>query len=686
MRPGAGSTSTMRRSGRRQPLDHRQLLGLSLRWMAVAALLLVVMLAGVGLEMAGVSGSSVSNALADQSDELAQCRAALVKAHQANTRDTPGDSRRRAAIDSDLPCKDRQVCMPQQDEDVSSNNHHALHASIEDKVKRKQVQLQGRSVVHTSIQRPAEQRPAEIVIGIMSARHHFEHRQALRDTWVGYAQRSSHLSSRVHIRFVVGDDTCAIPVEQRQDPYGCEWAATSAHPDLQANIVAYTVPSGTTGNHDFNGPIGMDFTTNHPVVLTHLGVFDSGSDGLKRNLTASLYLPHHRQLAARMTFTPDDPGELIAGSRFKPLSTALVLPAGYIWSIVAEGYGAEEPAHNIAGQHGTQNDGGGLLTFMKQSRFGHLPLELPDSEESARAESNQYAAGTFVYHAEDSVRALTSQHTQVSKEDREQLEAASKLAIAAETAKLVQEHREHGDMLILPNFVDTYRRLPQKVLAFYTWVTEEHPRSSFTLKIDDDCFANLDEIFAGISRLELRSQSSIWWSRFRTDWPVDRWGKWKESEYTSPVYPAFACGGGNVLSMDLVRWLAANRQYLHPFQGEDVSVGIWLAPLHPTTVADYNWHVLPGHCNRLMYTMPELTPAKIRQQWSDFQACQNPCGCIRSEALAPQHVLEQAMGGGGLDADNQPILPIVQLIPSEGPRAPLIPNHHRDEHGDHDDL
>lgn len=47
---------------------------------------------------------------------------------------------------------------------------------------------------------------------------------------------------------------------------------------------------------------------------------------------------------------------------------------------------------------------------------------------------------------------------------------------------------------------------------------------------------------------------------------MDRVGKWQELEYTSPVYPAFACGSGYMLSRDLVEWLASNAEKLKVYQ------------------------------------------------------------------------------------------------------------------------
>lgn len=47
---------------------------------------------------------------------------------------------------------------------------------------------------------------------------------------------------------------------------------------------------------------------------------------------------------------------------------------------------------------------------------------------------------------------------------------------------------------------------------------------------------------------------------------VERAGKWRELDYTAPVYPSFACGAGNVLSADLVRWLAFSADHLKLYQ------------------------------------------------------------------------------------------------------------------------
>ena len=63
----------------------------------------------------------------------------------------------------------------------------------------------------------------------------------------------------------------------------------------------------------------------------------------------------------------------------------------------------------------------------------------------------------------------------------------------------------------------------------------------------------------------------------RCDWARNEDGKWAELEYTASNYPCFGGGGGNVLTHDLADWVGHNAMHLKDYQGEDVSMGIWLA-------------------------------------------------------------------------------------------------------------
>jgi hypothetical protein len=165
---------------------------------------------------------------------------------------------------------------------------------------------------------------------------------------------------------------------------------------LSLAATAYGVPAGTVGAQEFDGALGMDFNVSRPVTVTSLGVFDSGQDGLGRTLTAILYDRTTQQILATLTFTPDDPGTLIGGSRYKLVAHGVQLPAGFQGSIVAEGYGPGEPNGNAAVQSPTWTTNPGndaALSFVGTSRNGPAGAFPTNVDRFV----NQYAAGTFQF-------------------------------------------------------------------------------------------------------------------------------------------------------------------------------------------------------------------------------------------------------------------------------------------------
>ncbi len=166
-------------------------------------------------------------------------------------------------------------------------------------------------------------------------------------------------------------------------------------------IIAYAVDAGSVGNQDFSGSLGMDFEVVNPILVTRLGVFDDGSDGLQRDLVAYLYDrsdPTAPVLLATLTFTSDDPGDLVGGSRFKDLQEPVRLEAGFQGTIVAENYGEGETLRNAGGNPAlrawTLNDGNGSIRFVGASRYG-TQGEYPFTDDGGPAD--RYAAGTFEY-------------------------------------------------------------------------------------------------------------------------------------------------------------------------------------------------------------------------------------------------------------------------------------------------
>lgn len=61
---------------------------------------------------------------------------------------------------------------------------------------------------------------ADLVIGILSARYNFVQRAAIRRTWVN--ESASLQEFKTKSLFVIGNEDCDIPVEDRISPFGCE--------------------------------------------------------------------------------------------------------------------------------------------------------------------------------------------------------------------------------------------------------------------------------------------------------------------------------------------------------------------------------------------------------------------------------------------------------------------------------
>uniref|UniRef100_H3C9I1 Hexosyltransferase n=2 Tax=Tetraodon nigroviridis TaxID=99883 RepID=H3C9I1_TETNG len=145
------------------------------------------------------------------------------------------------------------------------------------------------------------------------------------------------------------------------------------------------------------------------------------------------------------------------------------------------------------------------------------------------------------------------------------------------------------------------------------------------LKTDDDCYIDVDAVLMKIDRKRLK-RSNLWWGNFRQSWAVDRIGKWQELEYASPAYPAFACGSGYGVSRDLVEWLAGNADQLKAYQGEDVSMGIWMAAVGPQKYQDPGW-LCEKECYLDMLSSPQHSGEELHALWARKEGCGDPCGC-----------------------------------------------------------
>ncbi|XP_029691335.1 UDP-GalNAc:beta-1,3-N-acetylgalactosaminyltransferase 2-like isoform X2 [Takifugu rubripes] len=411
----------------------------------------------------------------------------------------------------------------------------------------------------------------DLLVGVLSARHHHELRRAIRETWLGHLRTHPRFHHRVGVKFIVGERGCSVPEEDREDPYSCTLLNLTepvAGQDEEVQLVKVSGPSVLTPSDV--GAIALDFKVLHPVVITRLGVFPSGPwPELQSNVTVKLLQLDQEEPVVTARFSAPAPGTMVNGVWYKPVEQ-FILPK------VTEGALPHRSALGFPGL------AGGV---------------------------------TFTIYDGDSLLALLQ-----GRASRMQRQAA---ALRQEDAALQRESLTNGDMVFV-DVVDTYRNVPSKLLQFYKWsVANAHFK--LLLKTDDDCYIDVDSVLMKIDHKHLQ-RSNLWWGNFRQSWAVDRVGKWQELEYASPAYPAFACGSGYVVSRDLVQWLSSNAGKLKAYQGEDVSMGIWMAAVGPHKYQDPGW-LCEKECYVDMLSSPQHTAEELHALWGRKEACGDPCGC-----------------------------------------------------------
>ena len=199
--------------------------------------------------------------------------------------------------------------------------------------------------------------------------------------------------------------------------------------------------------------------------------------------------------------------------------------------------------------------------------------------------------------------------------------------------KLYEEATQFGDLMFV-DVVDTYANLPKKLLLA-TRKLRETFNFDVLVKADDDVYLRIDSLFdilKGYGLLEDdnidddnnnngRNQAKVYFGRFRRDWAVMRDGKWAEERFQGNGYPPFACGATYALSSGAAAWLSANAASLALYQGEDVSMGLWMSALGAEVIDDVRFACgkEDGEANEGV-NMAELTAGEIRHEHQRTQA------------------------------------------------------------------
>ena len=140
--------------------------------------------------------------------------------------------------------------------------------------------------------------------------------------------------------------------------------------------------------------------------------------------------------------------------------------------------------------------------------------------------------------------------------------------------RLSGEQADHGDLVRISE-VDVYRHLPQKVKAAYAWAVE-HTSARWFVKTDDDSVVRVDTLEHYLATT-YDAEKPVVVGSISKGWGVPKSGKWAELSYPKSKYPNFPLGSnGHVVSHPVASYLVEHRETLFNYQGEDVSIGIWL--------------------------------------------------------------------------------------------------------------
>ncbi|XP_012281013.1 beta-1,3-galactosyltransferase 6 isoform X1 [Orussus abietinus] len=145
---------------------------------------------------------------------------------------------------------------------------------------------------------------------------------------------------------------------------------------------------------------------------------------------------------------------------------------------------------------------------------------------------------------------------------------------------LLSEKQKYNDLLLLSKLQDSYNTITKKILYSMGQIYETY-EFDFLLKCDDDSVVLVDRVLKELDKWQSRGiRKELYWGFFNGKAQVKRSGPWKETDWIlCDYYLPYALGGGYVLSSNLVKFIARNSDVLKIQNSEDVSVGLWLAPV-----------------------------------------------------------------------------------------------------------
>jgi hypothetical protein len=273
----------------------------------------------------------------------------------------------------------------------------------------------------------------------------------------------------------------------------------------------------------------------------------------------------------------------------------------------------------------TLSDGRPNLTLRDlQSRplHGHYALFVAIISTPNHFRDRHVARRTWLRHAERSNARIAHRFFVGTPEDDASNATEADDEFVSSTAsesrevrrRLAEEYAVYGDTVQLDS-LDSYERLPHKVMDMFRWVAAMHANGNcsidFVLKTDDDSYVRVDRLLQ-----HLRAEpdgDSLYWGFFnlgskktRVDGiahtsvnSAQRAAKWLDPVFNGTHYAPYALGAGYALSLALVTRIVnhATRRddAAPPSRMEDAATGLYLDSAHGRVRrVDVWWRSVPA--------------------------------------------------------------------------------------------
>ncbi|KAJ1519454.1 hypothetical protein ONE63_004744 [Megalurothrips usitatus] len=452
------------------------------------------------------------------------------------------------------------------------------------------------------IENEVQSKDALLVIGILSAQNNYAARNSVRQTWKSFTEQR-----KIKFFFLVGTGVCPIHPYDRKSDLSCEAL------DLTSFYDRVWVPAVPDSKENFKPSklwiTSFTFRVNFPVIVRGIRVL---KEAVPKSIQGYVRLKNART------------GKIVTSSPALPL-----LSNGTTWQeipiepvILPKSFDLEVELSNEA------FDSSKMLEecHLESSWFnfsGGIEFTTLYSPDRGWVTFNEKSCATVSLLLELHDRAKYLMEREVRS-----LQWQKQIVLLEESLR--NEANIEKDIVLL-DVLDVYKNIPTKLLQFYKWAFE-NLNFTFLLKSDDDTFLDIPIIeqylkSVMVANEQIHDDSYMWWwGNLRHGLPVERHGKWQELEFAAPVYPPFPCGGGYVLNKNIVRFLAKNSKWLHTFQGEDTSLGIWLSGIHPDTPKDALCHWACGEeCGKQSCNRGQLSVEAMSSVWKHYQKNHKLC-------------------------------------------------------------